>query len=321
MNFEKLIDYISQFCKVKKVKEKPSVKHVRQRSANFLVYGMLFLFVSIGLLGSLRAISLSSQVSSLQMQVKEFKGTVSDFPTNQTDIDISKLRQYMFDFLKVYINYTDETASDRQVELQKYYSFSNDLDSSESVNEVRTLTGQNMIGLNKEGDLYIADLKLSYDTVEEGKTVSRLRVLAVPFKTENGLFSIVSPPFYKQEDVLTGKSEALLRKKTEDVERVDEEVSKSIKEFLSVFFEKYASSNETDLALLMKTPFYMGGQYVVESINDSSVLIYKKGDNTIVQLSVIFKDRSGSTHSENFTLYLVKQDSGWFVNDLYHYFK
>lgn len=41
-----------------------------------------------------------------------------------------------------------------------------------------------------------------------------------------------------------------------------------------------------------------------------------------MQLSVTFEDLvTGGTRSENFTLYLFKADNGWYVEEMYHYFK
>lgn len=321
MRLQDFLSYKDKFQKVKKVKEKPSLKQVKQRTANIIVYGLLVLFVLVGLLGSLRALGLSNQVSSLQKQVVDFQKIVEEVPSDNQSLDVSKVRQYMFDFMKVYINYSNETASERMTALANYYSF-NPTENPDSIKEEQNLTGQNVIAISPQDDFYVADVKVSYETIENGQKVSYLRVLSVPFKTENGLFSIISPPFFKQEDVLTGQAEPFLRKKTEDVERVDQSVEKSVREFLPIFFDKYALSNETDLALLMKEPYLMGGQYTVQEINDSSVLVYSsENGQTAVQLSVVFADKAGSTHTEHFTLSLVKQDSGWFVDELYHYFK
>ncbi len=314
-----LLSFFDKFQKVKKVKEKPNVKQVKQRTANVIVYGLLLLFFFLGFFGSIRALGLSSQVSSLRTQVKDFEEVVQTLPENQEEIDVSKVRQYMVEFLKVYVNYSDETSGERLQKLSDFYSFGIEA-SDEKIKFPRTLTGQNMIGLTKEEDFLIADMKISYETVENGENVTRVRVLSVPFRTENGLFSVISLPFFKQEDMLIGQSEALSQKKIDKVEKVDEEIEQSVREFLGVFFNKYAKSNETDLALLMKEPYFMGGQYELSSIDDSSTLIYEEGDKIVVQTSVLFADKSEATHTENFTLYLVKQDSGWFVNELKHYF-
>lgn len=316
-----LKSYLSGFRKVKKVKEKPEVKQLKQTSANVLVYGLLGLIFFVGVLGTIRTIGFSSQVSSLKKQVETFQNVVKEVPKNQNMIDTNKVRQYMWDFLKVYINYSDEMAQDRMGQLDSYYSFPMS-DVTDSVKAERVLTGQSLIGVKSIDDFYVADVKLSYETIENNEKVNRVRVLAVPFKMDNDLLSIVSPPYFKEEDSLLGETEPFVKKKSDEVERVDEATAQSVKEFLQVFFDKYAASDQTDLSLIMKEPFLMGGQYEVESINDGSVLIYEKNKSTVVQLSVTFKDKgSGALHTENFTLRLVQQDSGWFVEDLVHYYK
>ena len=73
--------FLSQFVRVKKVKQLPKVKLSVQKKANALVYGGLGLLVLIGLLGSIRAMSLSGQVSQLTQQVKSLNQSVVDLPS------------------------------------------------------------------------------------------------------------------------------------------------------------------------------------------------------------------------------------------------
>lgn len=317
---QNLVSYFSKFKKVEKVKKKPALLQVRQRTANVLFYGFLVLIFGIGILGAVRAIGLASNVSSLSSQVKLFDKTLSKIPSNR-QIDVSKVRQYMSDFLKVYITYDEKTADQRLKDLDDYFSFSLS-GYTDSIKESRTLTGVSLIAVSEEADFYIADMKVSFETVEKGETVSRVRVLAIPFKMVSGLLAIVSPPYFKQEDSLVGETEPLIRKKREDVAVVDNETQESVKQFITVFFDKYASSNEVDLKLLMKQPFLMGGQYTIDSIQENAMLVYKEDKNIVVQVSVDFLDKgNGAIHTENFTLYLVNQENGWYVEKMYHYFK
>lgn len=318
--FQNLISYFSRFKKVEKVKEKPTVLQVRQKTANILFYGLLFLFFSVGIFGTLRAIGLASSVSSLSSQVKTFDKTLSEIPSNR-QIGVSKVRQYMSDFLKVYMTYDEKTADQRLKELDNYFSFPLS-GYTDSIKQSRSLTGVSLIGVTEESDFYIADMKVSFETIEEGQTVSRVRVLAIPFKMDSGLLSIISPPYFKQEDSLLGETEPLVRKKREDVSVADSKTQESVKQFITIFFDKYASSNEVDLGLIMKQPFLMGGQYTVDSIQENTMLVYQEDKNVVVQVSVDFLDKgNGAVHTENFTLYLMNQDNGWYVENMYHYFK
>lgn len=318
---DNVFKFLSNFRKVDKVKNKADVRTVNQGFVNLLVYGGLIVFVLIGSVSGFRAISLYNQVETLKNQVQEYEAVSKEISSIKGGIDVSKVRQYMSDFLKVFINYESTSSDSRLQELDKYFAFSMS-NYTDTVKESRALTGQSLIAVAEEEDFYIADIKLSYDTVESGQTVSRVRVLAVPFQISDGLLSIISPPYFKQEDVLLGEAEPLKRRDIDEVEQVDEGLQKSVSEFLVVFFEKYASSNETDLKLLMNESYFMGGQYVVDTIQENTLLIYKESEYVVVQVTVDFMDSgSGAVHSENFTLHLVEQDSGWYVKDLYHYFK
>ena len=318
--FKQIGAYFSKFKKVEEAKTKPSVLQVRQKTANILVYGFLVLFFMVGVFGLFRSIGLSSAVSGLNTQVKTFDKTLSEIPSNR-QIDVSKVRQYMSDFLKVYMTYDEKTADQRLKELDDYFSFALS-GYTDSIKQSRKLTGVSLISITEESDFYIADMKVSFETIEEGQTVSRVRVLAIPFKMDSGLLSIISPPYFKQEDVLLGEAEPLVRKKREDVSIVDNKTQESVKQFITIFFDKYASSDEVDLGLIMKQPFLMGGQYTVDTIQENTMLVYQEDENVVVQVSVDFLDKgNGAVHTENFTLYLMNQDNGWYVENMYHYFK
>ncbi|HEM3553342.1 MULTISPECIES: conjugal transfer protein [Streptococcus] len=318
--FQSLKTYFARFKKMKKVKNAPTLTLVRQKTANMLVYGLLLVLFLVGLLGAFRAIGLSSNVATLGSQVERFEASLSDLPKNN-QIDISKVRQYMSDFLKIYLTYDANTADQRLKELDYYFSFGMS-GYTDSIKQNRTYTGSSLIGLTEEDGFYIADMKVSFETVEQGQTVSKVRVLSIPFRIDNGLLSIISPPYFKKEDSLLGEAEPLKRKKREDVTVLDESEQDSIQEFLTVFFDKYALSGEVDLGLVMKEPFLMGGQYTVDSIREDSLLMYQEDKQVIVQVSVDFLDKgNGAVHTENFTLYLQNQDNGWYVEKMYHYFK
>ncbi|HGC6860453.1 TPA: conjugal transfer protein, partial [Streptococcus agalactiae] len=84
----------------------------------------------------------------------------------------------------------------------------------------------------------------------------------------------------------------------------------------------YALSNKTDLKLLMKTPELMGKGFKVSELDLNNAIYYQEKKHQVVQLSVTFEDLvTGGTRSENFTLYLSKADNGWYVEEMYHYFK
>ena len=73
---------------------------------------------------------------------------------------------------------------------------------------------------------------------------------------------------------------------------------------------------------MMKNPVLMGGNYQVKNIEDGSAIFYQKKDKIMVQVAVDFEEKStGAVHTEHFTLALVKQSSGWFVEEFYNFYK
>ena len=313
--------YLSRFSRKKEVKKLPKVKQVKSSTVNVVAYGLLIVFFSVGLFGLLRSIGMSTQVDSLKAQVKKLDSTIVDIPNKQQTLDVSKVRQYMAGFIRTYINYTSEGSATRLKDLENYYSF-NTNSYRDELKAPRTLLSQGLIAIEEYVDYKVAKVKVQYESGEGENKVTEISVLAIPFKMNDGLLAIVSTPYFVQEDDLLGKSKAFEILNSNDIEKLDEKTVKSLKDFLPIFFEKYALSEEKDLSLLMKKPAFMGGKYKVQTVNDSSAVFYKTEGKTAVQVSVDFENIStGAVHTERFTLYLSKQSSGWYVDEFYQYYK
>lgn len=310
-----------RFAKVKKVKTKPQVRMVSQKTANLVFYFGLGLLVFIGFVSMLRSITLGGSVSNLENKVGRFTETFAKVSSNQLGVDIPKVQQYMSGFMEVYVNYDLEYADERLTELGDYFAF--DMVSfNEAIKEKRELLGQELIGLESDDSYLLAKVKVDYKSGEGDKQVEKTVIIAVPFRFEKKRLSIVSPPYFLDSENLLGRSDGLEQKKITEVDRLDEKTTESISKFLPVFFGKYALSNRGDLKLLMKKPDLMGKGYKVARVNDSAAMYYKKGGKKAVQVSVEFEEEgTGALHTEYFTLYLTKQKSGWFVSELYHYYK
>lgn len=315
-SIEKVRSVLLKFSKEDKNSKHPKVKEVRQGTVNFIVYGVLFFLFCVGFLGSLRVIGMSNQVKVLNDNViaieKESGQKVTD-----TGLDISKVQYYMNNFVYTYINYSDEIAEKRKAELENYYSFS----SSNMIDEVkkeRILQTQRLISVTKEKDYYVALMRIGYEVEKKPYQMT----LAIPFQMADGLLAIVSQPYTVAEDLYQGKSKTFEQKTTDEVEPLSKSDIKSIQKFLTVFFDKYASSNKTDLKLLMKYPELMGNNFKLSDLDVNNALYYQEDKDKVVQLTVVFEDLvTGGKRSENFTLHLVKSDNGWYVEKLYHYFR
>ena len=310
--------FLMKFSKKEKQGKQPKVKELSKRTANTMTYGTLFFFVFIGVMGSMRAISLSSQVTSLKNKVIDFEKTLTD-TTNQTStLDVSRVQYYMTNFIYSYINYDKESTEEREQSLQDYYAF--DISTyTEELNENRILKSQRVISVEEHKFYDLAIVKVGYEVSGNSYVMN----LAVPFEMKNGLLTIVSPPYSLADDLYQGEAESFEKNDSSDLVKLSNDETESIKEFLEVFFDKYALSNETDLKLIMKAPVLMGGSYQVDTIDESTALFYEGDDNQkIVQVSVTFTDKNTTDkHTENFTLHLSQSDNGWMVEKLYNYFK
>lgn len=310
--------FLSKFSKKEKVGKQPKVKVVSKKTVNVVTYGVLSLFFLIGLFGSLRAIGLSNQVTKLRDKVIQFDKTLSDGSNQKTVLDVSRVQYYMTNFVYAYINYDKDTVEERQEKLASYYAFDSS-NYTEEITENRTLKSQRVISVEEHKDFNLAIVKVGYEVSGNSYVMN----LAVPFKIKDGLLTVVSLPYSLADDLYQGKSKAFDKNDSTNLVKLSSDETESIKDFLGVFFDKYALSDETDLSLIMKEPVLMGGNYEVDTVDDSTALFYE-GDNgqKEVQVSVIFTDKNTQAkHTENFTLQLTQSDNGWVVEKLYNYFK
>ncbi|MGT2888372.1 conjugal transfer protein [Streptococcus didelphis] len=312
----KIKKLLLRYTKKEKGGKQPKTKEVKQKTANFVVYGILGLLFIVGFFGSLRAIGLSSQVKSLKETVISVKENTKN-KSSENSLDLSRIQYYMNNFVYTYINYSDDIAQKRKEELDNYYSFST-ASLTDEIKKPRILKTQRLISVETKSNYKVALMRIGYEV--ESKPYQM--ILAIPFRINNGLLAIVSPPYTLAEDLYQGKSKTFERKTLDKVKALSKEDISSIQKFLPIFFDKYALSSKTDLKLLMKDPELMGNNYKVKELDTSNAIYYQDKNKKAVQITVNFEDLvTGGVRSENFTLYLVKSDNGWYVEKLYHYFK
>lgn len=308
--------FLQRFSKKEKRKKNPRLREISNRKVNVIVYGCLTLFVSIGLIGSLRVIGLSNQVETLKNKVIEMNSKEVKESANEV-LDISKVQYYIANFIYMYINYDKEKAEERKEKLQEYYAFDLGVYTDDMVTN-RTLKSQRIVSIEEHSDYDLAIVKVGYEINSE----SAMFNLAIPFVVKNGLLTIVSPPYRVADNLYQGEGKALEQKQSSDLIKLSSVEIDSIKEFLAIFFDKYASSDIVDLNLVMKQPVLMGVGYQVDRIEDSTALFYEGEEGKkVVQVSVVFKDKNNNKHTENFTLQLSQSENGWYVDEFYNYFK
>ncbi|MDV5987566.1 conjugal transfer protein [Streptococcus canis] len=308
--------YFQKFSKKEKKEKPPNTKVLKQKTVNVLMVSLFFLAIFVGVLGSLRAISVTAKMDRLEKVVKD-NVKESKKVKHDTELDVSRVQYYMSNFVYHYINFDRDNQEERLTKLADYYSF----DTTNYLDDVKTnqvLKTQRLISVEDKKDYKLAIMRVSYQIEDR----TEYRVLAIPFQMSDGLLAIISPPYFVGEELYLGKSDSFEQNVSDDLEISPESEKSDVKDFLKVFFDKYALSDETDLNLVMKEPFLMGGQFKINRINDTLALIYRENDKVVVQVSVDFEDiKTGSIHTENFTLELTKNSSGWYVEKMYHYFK
>lgn len=313
--------YLSRFVKTKKPKKKARLKQISQKTATLFFYVGVGLIVFVAFISMFRAITLAGNVSHLKKQVNEVSKTLSNQSTNQLGLDVPKIDDYMKQFVEVYVNFNLDSAEERLTKLGDFYAFE-ETTFNEAIKGNRQLLDYELIAVDREDDYLLAKVEVSYEVTEGENRVEKTEILAVPLNFVSDKLAVVSPPYHLEADNLLGKTEGFNQKGVNEVSRLDDKTVNSLQKFLPLFFDKYASSNRTDLELLMAKPELMGKGYQVATINDTSALFYRYGKKKAVQITVEFENvETGAIHTEYFTLYLTKQKSGWFVNELYHYFK
>lgn len=116
---QQVTHYLSRFKKQDKKRGSPKLIKTTRKNVNILVLTGLGCLVFIGATGSLRAITLSSKVTSLEKEVK--KAQSSQVVTTSTDTDY-RLTYYLNDFVAAYFSFSDK-AEEQEAQIEKLNSF------------------------------------------------------------------------------------------------------------------------------------------------------------------------------------------------------
>jgi hypothetical protein len=160
------------------------------------------------------------------------------------------------------------------------------------------------------------DASGAIETYIDYQTKERTTFLTLDFIQEGECFSIISYPYFSERS-LSHIEMAAVRKKEVASLSVDGEKLESIRQFLTIFFEKYANGSNEELAYLMSDVESMGKAYQLEKIQ--SVEAYDKEEAVIVYTEVTFKEHeSGLAHKEAFSIRLIDEANQFKVSELTH---
>nr|WP_249641496.1 MULTISPECIES: conjugal transfer protein [unclassified Enterococcus] len=268
---------------------------------------------------------MASQVINLNQSVTTLQGTTSKKEAVNL-INYPNLAYYAESFVKNYINYSKTANENKENErldsLSKFVYFDVSMLKEDVPNEfTRTLKSVEMVDVKEVKECLLVSLLVTIETKVKAEVQSETKQIVLPIQAKNGLYSLVSVPYFLAVDLPLGKTTAL--ESTKNTVEIDTSDKKAIQKFLALFFEKYASGNQKELLLMMKSPVITTGQEVVKTIEPSSIKYFKTNSNTNqgLQVTVTFENKETKiSHQENFTLWIRQTDNSYFIEQFKNYF-
>lgn len=306
--FKHLKDFLTKFNKTDKKRGSPKLIKANRKTANILVLLGISFFLLIGLIGCLRAISLSNKVSSLQksLQTKPTKVTISSTNTD------NRLMYYLNDFISAYFNFSDDgnTQTKQTEDLNAFYNFEPDIKSQGQIKTASSLESSKLITLNSKSALYQVTYKQKVG--EDTKEITT--GFNIPYGKKNGKYYVSGLPWFST----LSTNQASSFDKKEDLQltasdNLSETKRQKLSKFLNAFFTNYTSDQDNldliakDLVVLTDTEF--------KSIDYT---YFKQEEKKIIAYTQVTFAIAGNTHSENFTLTLIPKGKSYYVSDLTH---
>ena len=100
-------DYLSKFKKIEKKGGPPKLKVTNKKTVNIAVIGGIAFLLFVGILGSVRAITLSNKVGTLQAQVEATQKQQTKPMESSRKYDY-KLQYYLNDYVYAYFTLPNE---------------------------------------------------------------------------------------------------------------------------------------------------------------------------------------------------------------------
>lgn len=322
------------FSKVKKVK-RPSIKKMEAKKFNRLFLIAFLLILASGMLALIRTVVFERRIDRLELYQEEQT-------KQESETDLSNIAEYPYQlnvFMQTFIAHyiplsNDSLLMEQRVEKLTAF-FSEGISVDREISTVkRTLISSELADLDHGEDYSTACYKISYsleipveqtremessgavETYIDYQMKEQVAFLTIDFLQADTGFSIISYPYFSDRPL--NHLEAVTVRKKEDVSlAVDGERLASIKQFLTIFFEKYASGSKEELAYLMSDVESMGRVYQLDEIQ--AVEAYESEASVIVYAEVKFKEsESGLAHKEVFSIRLTEEENQFKVSALTH---
>ena len=305
--------YLGRFSKRPKKKRKPKLIIANKKTVNLAVLSGLAFILLVGLLGGIRAMTLSSQVTNLKKAVSSNKSASAT--SSATTID-NRLQYYLNDFVNCY--FTVPSDSDGQTkhakQLNSFYGSEPDIQAQGQVKNPSQLSWSRLLMITDNVATYEVHYK---QTVKNGDKTEEKEIITgfnIPYaKTKTGYYVTGLPWFSSLSTSQADKKSTDTEVKLNQSDRVSEKAKKKLDKFLNVFFTNYTTDQDNlDLVAHNVT--------VVKNATFKTLdfSYYKASDKVVIAYVQVTFELAGSTHAENFTLTLSEKGKSYYVEKVSH---
>lgn len=310
--YEHVQSFFSQFVKRDKKRKSGGLKVVNKRTVNLAVLSGLVFILLTGLMGGIRSMTLSNKVMDLEQAISKAQSNQT-VKTSEVGVD-NALEYYLNDFVYYFFtipeNPTEQT--EQADKLNAFYGTAPDVQSQGQVKNPSELIWYRLLQVKEN----IATYQVRYkQKVKEGEGTKEEEILTefnIPYgQTESGYY-VSGLPWFSSYTNRQDKSNNVDLKLNQS-DRVDEKIRKKLDKFLEVFFTNYTTSQDNldlvakDIKIVNNTDF--------KTLDFS---YYKKRKGQIVAYVQVTFEVAGSSHAENFTLYLSEKGKSYYVNKMEH---
>lgn len=305
-------DFLGHFTKRPKKKGSPKLLKANQKTVNLAVLSGLAFILLVGLLGGIRAMTLSGKVTSLEKALSSAQKTTTSTTTTAT-ID-NRLQYYLNDFVSCYFTIPDDTdGQEEQAEkLLTFYGTEPDVLSQGQTKTPSQLDSSRLLQVKDN----VATYEVHYtQKVKEGdKTVEKKLSTAfnIPYaQMDEGYYVSGLPWFSTLTDSQADKVDTSLELGNDD--HMDTKTKNKLDKFVELFFTNY-TTDQDNLDLVAE------GVVMLENTTFKSLdyTYYTKDKETITAYVQVTFDVAGTTHAENVTLTLSEKGKSYYVTQLEH---
>lgn len=308
-------EYLSHFKKVEKKGGPPKLKVTNKKTVNIAVIGGISFLLFVGLLGAIRAITLSNKVGALQAQVEATKKQKAQPMESSRKYDY-KLQYYLNDYVYAYFTLPQEGDKQQaQVEyLNSFYNFIPDVKAQGQVRNPSELLYSQLVTV--EGK--VATYKIKYkETIRRDNNTEEKEIVTgfnIPFDEKDGKYYISGLPWFSAiESSQAGHFSEDDQLQLTANDHFSDGQRKKVEKFLKVFFTNY-TTNQDNLNLIAKDVDIIANT-TFKTIDYT--YLKKDGQNLIAYVQATF-EVGGTTHSENFTFTLSEKEKTYYVTKLEH---